>query len=589
MFTPRRVPSTGSISKQEYCGLIPRSLLLSLVVVALLAFQVQGTAQIALPPPQVLENPDPKTDDFFGTSVSLSGGVMAVGSPGFTWPGLGMWQETVHLYELDPSTGDWIAAAIDPAISGSVPGEIRNPDCSPLPCDPTQSFNTNASDFGYSVSVSEDVLAVGAPLYWPGTGCVYLYERWDTGEWKPAEIALATAGPFPGQILNPYPSPGKFGWSVSVSGNLLVVGAPATSTFPNPQTSVGGVVWLFERNLATGKWDEVDTFVNPALQITDAFGTSVSVNDADPGFIGDVIAVGQNVGDGAVSLYERNQFGVWVAGPTITNPNSSGAAIGDRFGEDLSLFDGVLAIGAFAEDPNNIQNAGSVYLYERAPGPLGAAWNEAIIDLTISTAVQGEIPNPDPQPDDYFGISVSVWGDLLAVGEPGGFLSSSNTSLGAVHLFKRNQAGEWQPQVEVQHPNPGNNGDFGYSVAISSSRLAVADPTASLDNGTYYGQSGEAYIYQLEVEFRRGDCNNDGDINIADAVGALGILFMLGAPPDCLDACDANDDTTMNVADVVFTLAYLFSAGSPPPDPGPVNCGPDPTIDNLDCVSYDCL
>ncbi|MGE4632008.1 MAG: hypothetical protein AAEJ47_03115, partial [Planctomycetota bacterium] len=255
-----------------------------------------------------------------------------------------------------------------------------------------------------------------------------------------------------------------------------------------------------------------------------------------------------------------------------------------------SLFDGVLAVGAFLEDPDNTLNAGSVYLYERTQGGPGvASWIPADIDLTISTAVAGEIPNPDPKPSELFGRSVSVWGDLLAVGEPGA-PGSNPADTGLVHLFKRNQAGQWQPHVEVQHPNPWLTSDFGRSVAISSGTLAVGDPYASVvNNGIFYEEAGKAYLYQLGVEFRRGDCNNDGNVDITDAIGALGILFGGAGPPDCWDSCEANDDGTMNISDVVFTLGYLFGDGPPPPDPGPVNCGPDPTVDNLDCVSYDCL
>jgi hypothetical protein len=143
-----------------------------------------------------------------------------------------------------------------------------------------------------------------------------------------------------------------------------------------------------------------------------------------------------------------------------------------------------------------------------------------------------------------------------------------------VHLFKRNQAGQWQPHVEVEPPNPWLTSDFGRSVAVSSGTLAVGDPYASVVN---YEEAGKAYLYQLEVEFRRGDCNGDGGYNVADVVFTLGALFAGGPQGTCIDAGDANDDGAMNVADAVFTLGALFSGGPPLPDPGPVNCGPDPT------------
>ena len=84
--------------------------------------------------------------------------------------------------------------------------------------------------------------------------------------------------------------------------------------------------------------------------------------------------------------------------------------------------------------------------------------------------------------------------------------------------------------------------------------------------------------------FNRGDCNTDGDADIADAVFALLSLFGGGAAPACADSCDANDDGQINIADPIFTLSYLFTFGMIFPDP--IVCGGDPTPDALDCVSY---
>ena len=90
------------------------------------------------------------------------------------------------------------------------------------------------------------------------------------------------------------------------------------------------------------------------------------------------------------------------------------------------------------------------------------------------------------------------------------------------------------------------------------------------------------------ANFKRGDPNDDGDVNIADAITILGYLFAGAAKPGCLDAADANDDGDINIADAITILGYLFSASGPLPDPG-VNCGSDPTEDGLtDCVYSHC-
>jgi len=89
--------------------------------------------------------------------------------------------------------------------------------------------------------------------------------------------------------------------------------------------------------------------------------------------------------------------------------------------------------------------------------------------------------------------------------------------------------------------------------------------------------------------FRRGDANQDGGFNIADQIFLLAALFSGGAPCLCPDSCDQNDDGGVNIADAIYGLAALFSGGPAPGDPGPTNCGPDPSDDGLaECVYGAC-
>ena len=136
------------------------------------------------------------------------------------------------------------------------------------------------------------------------------------------------------------------------------------------------------------------------------------------------------------------------------------------------------------------------------------------------------------------------------------------------------------------------SGNESQAIAAGGSRSTVnagIPAIAGADQDTGYAVLLIASTGASDASFRRGDCNGDGGYNVADAVFTLGALFAGGPQGTCIDACDANDDGAMNVADAVFTLGALFSGLPPPSDPGPVNCGPDPTVDNLDCVSYDCL
>jgi hypothetical protein len=88
-----------------------------------------------------------------------------------------------------------------------------------------------------------------------------------------------------------------------------------------------------------------------------------------------------------------------------------------------------------------------------------------------------------------------------------------------------------------------------------------------------------------EVEFIRGDANADGAADVSDAVRTLVYLFLGGVEPACPKSLDADDSGTLDVTDAVFELEYLFLGGPAPASPFP-DCGPDPTGDELSCLSH---
>ena len=76
--------------------------------------------------------------------------------------------------------------------------------------------------------------------------------------------------------------------------------------------------------------------------------------------------------------------------------------------------------------------------------------------------------------------------------------------------------------------------------------------------------------------FIRGEVNQDGRVDISDAVMILGYLFLGGAAPACLAAADADDSHTIEITDAVFLLGALFLGNNVVPPPYP-DCGTDPT------------
>ena len=72
--------------------------------------------------------------------------------------------------------------------------------------------------------------------------------------------------------------------------------------------------------------------------------------------------------------------------------------------------------------------------------------------------------------------------------------------------------------------------------------------------------------------FVRGDSNEDGGVDISDAVYILGWLF-LGRELGCPAAMNANGDEAVDLSDPVWLLNHLFLGGLPPVAPYP-ECGP---------------
>ncbi len=89
-----------------------------------------------------------------------------------------------------------------------------------------------------------------------------------------------------------------------------------------------------------------------------------------------------------------------------------------------------------------------------------------------------------------------------------------------------------------------------------------------------------------EKSFRRGDCNQDGQMDITDVISTLDHLFLGRYEPACMDACDTNDDQDVDITDAIAGLSHLFLGLTEPAPPGKETCGFDPTEDALGCEAF---
>jgi sugar lactone lactonase YvrE len=100
----------------------------------------------------------------------------------------------------------------------------------------------------------------------------------------------------------------------------------------------------------------------------------------------------------------------------------------------------------------------------------------------------------------------------------------------------------------------------------------------------FEGPSAVCYP-NASAKFLRGDVEENGIVNITDAIAVLVYLFSGGGGPiRCLDAADVNDTGDINITDAVALLGFLFLSGPPPALPFP-SPGSDPTEDELACGS----
>jgi len=88
------------------------------------------------------------------------------------------------------------------------------------------------------------------------------------------------------------------------------------------------------------------------------------------------------------------------------------------------------------------------------------------------------------------------------------------------------------------------------------------------------------------ARFLRGDSNDDGSVDVSDAVAVLGYLFQGGNAPYCADAADANDDGSVDIGDPIVILRSLFQGSARIRAPYP-RAGYDRTPDELDCDIYE--
>lgn len=390
---------------------------------------------------------------------------------------------------------------------------------------------TTNDRFGRAVAMTEDLLAVGAinsDVNGTNVGAVYLYERnsggpdnWgETGRIAPIGLPLAD----------------RFGLSVALEGDLLAVGAPDVDFYGTGKPT--GAVLLFARDPGSDVWSEVMRWAPSDAGSSNAlFGWSVALS-------GDQLVVGApqynaagsaTVKEGAVFCLSRNAGGPdqwgWVQTIIAAETNLS-----REFGWEVSLDDGLLAVGAPTMTAGGVASAGRVFIYETT----GTDTFAPVQELNVSTFTARR-----------FGYGVSVNGSQVFVGAP---YNSGAQNVGAAYLYERAGPGStnWNLIQGFTRPAGSTAGLYGSAVRYDKGTAIVGAPS----DLTLVSNQGYAFIYRF-------DYNTPPVVAapIPDQAAIVGQPFLFAVPPETFFDADTDDGLRLSAFFSGDGNGFFFAGG----------------------------
>ncbi|TGK34607.1 hypothetical protein EHQ12_10195 [Leptospira gomenensis] len=216
---------------------------------------------------------------------------------------------------------------------------------------------------------------------------------------------------------------------------------------------------------------------------------------------------------GAVYVYRRSGAG-WEQEAYIKAPN---AEANDSFGYTVAISGNTIVVGAYLESSsqttitngttasadNSSPAAGAAYVFRRT----GTTW-----------AQEAYLKASNAENSDYFGYSLAISGDTIAIGAMGessnqtaitngttASADNTNASSGAVYVYKRIGT-NWNQEAYIKAANGDAADLFGISVGLSGNTLVVGAAQESsnqitITNGTTASannakaSAGAAYVY----------------------------------------------------------------------------------------------
>ena len=413
----------------------------------LVSNRIQAVASNGQPSPWAendkLTASDHTSGDKFGWSVSIDGNIAIIGATGgLSDPGAA--------YIFTRSGAAWSQSAKLTASDGA-----------------------GGDEFGASVAVAGNTVVVGAPGDNTDEGAAYVFTE-SGGVWSEVAKLTASTGN----------SNDNFGSSVSINGDVIVIGAPSAANYASWGTGRAfvfvkqGTGWTTQTESALL---EADYGINSFLHNGDEFGRSVAVS-------GDTIVVGapevnlNGSNSGLVYIFEK-PVGGWTG--TLNDdaniypkvPNASDVYV--HFGFSVDIDDEIIAAGAYGDTLNN----GRAYLFEKGSGWTTGASNRA-----------AELSASDIAFLDEFGYAVSLDGNVAAVGSPWDDGNGANNS-GSIYLFEEPDSG-WADMIETEKVTASDGAENDYSGRALSASNTTVIAGAPFHDLSGPGSEGAAYIFK---------------------------------------------------------------------------------------------
>lgn len=325
----------------------------------------------------------------FGASVAISADLAVVGSVGWADEG-----DTGEVCVFRRAADDW---ELEKVLSHRDAEVIHDP----IP----------GGQFGACISTDGETIVVGAPGFEDSTGRVYVFQSRCVPDFNDIVRGQVSRYIWLSSVL--VASDGapdvRFGASVSVKGDTIIVGAPGHSD----NGAGSGAVYILQRDDA-GAWQEGQKFLG---EPNSAFGSSVCTD-------GSTLAIGAPGMEPVGQVHVYYAWLRWVGGPggpverswyfeqTLEPWDVSGREL--SFGSSVSLDGDLLVVGAPMSplDPSIVNppsGNGEVYLFAREP----SSWVPPHADFKPCTILYAEQATHARS----FGRSVSVSGNGVLVGQ----------------------------------------------------------------------------------------------------------------------------------------------------------------------------